>query len=156
MRQLQENSCISWTLNSDKDKSYPTQNIVFIKKSECSNLSLLISHCKIRLLTQASVGKYLIRNVYGKTNCVCPNPISFGLSWRLGGKESSCKVGDQGLSLGSRRSPREGDCYSCLENSMDRGTWLATIHGITKSWTRLSNYFHFSLSKHYPLLLNKS
>ena len=29
--------------------------------------------------------------------------------------------------------------YSCLENSMDRGDWQATVHGVTKSWTRLSN-----------------
>ena len=29
--------------------------------------------------------------------------------------------------------------YSCLESSMDRGTWWATIHGIAKSWTKLSN-----------------
>ena len=28
---------------------------------------------------------------------------------------------------------------SCLENSTDRGAWLATVHGITKSWTQLSN-----------------
>ena len=25
--------------------------------------------------------------------------------------------------------------YSCLENPMDRGTWRATVHGVTKSWT---------------------
>ena len=25
--------------------------------------------------------------------------------------------------------------YSCLENSMDRGTWWATVHGVAKSWT---------------------
>ena len=25
--------------------------------------------------------------------------------------------------------------YSCLENSMDRGAWKATVHGVTKSWT---------------------
>ena len=29
--------------------------------------------------------------------------------------------------------------YSCLENSMDRGTWRATVHRIAKSWTQLSN-----------------
>ena len=29
--------------------------------------------------------------------------------------------------------------YSCLENSMDRGAWWATVHGIAKSWTRLSD-----------------
>ena len=27
--------------------------------------------------------------------------------------------------------------YSCLENPMDRGAWWATLHGVTKSWTRL-------------------
>ena len=41
-------------------------------------------------------------------------------------KESACSVGDQGLISGSGRSPGEGNgnllLYSCLENSMDRGT----------------------------------
>ena len=40
---------------------------------------------------------------------------------------------------GSRRSPRVGNSnplqYFCLENSMDRGVWWATIHGVPKSWT---------------------
>ena len=29
--------------------------------------------------------------------------------------------------------------YPCLENPMDRGTWGATVHGVTKSWTRLGD-----------------
>ena len=29
--------------------------------------------------------------------------------------------------------------YSCLENPMDRGAWWATVHGVAKSWTSLSN-----------------
>ena len=29
--------------------------------------------------------------------------------------------------------------YSCLENPMDKGAWWATDHGVTKSWTRLSD-----------------
>ena len=36
--------------------------------------------------------------------------------------------------------------YSCLENPMDRGVWWAAVHGVTKSWTRLSDFtftFHF-------------
>ena len=41
------------------------------------------------------------------------------------------------------RSPRVGNGnplqYSCLENSTDRGAWWATVHGVAKSWTRLSN-----------------
>ena len=34
--------------------------------------------------------------------------------------------------------------YSCLENPMGRGAWWATVHGVTKSWPRLSDFtFHF-------------
>ena len=37
------------------------------------------------------------------------------------------------------RFPEEGNGYpfqySCLENSMDRGAWWATVHGVAKSWT---------------------
>ena len=36
--------------------------------------------------------------------------------------------------------------YSCLENPMDGGAWQAAVHGVTKSWTRLSDFtftFHF-------------
>ena len=36
--------------------------------------------------------------------------------------------------------------YSCLENSMGRGAWWAAVHGVAKSWTRLSDFtftFHF-------------
>ena len=36
--------------------------------------------------------------------------------------------------------------YSCLENPMHRGAWWAVVHGVAKSWTRLSNFtftFHF-------------
>ena len=42
------------------------------------------------------------------------------------------------------RSPQEGNGnpvqYSCLENSMDRGAWRATVHEVTKGWTRLSDW----------------
>ena len=49
---------------------------------------------------------------------------------------------DAGLIPGSGRSPGIGNGnplqYSCLENPTDRGAWLATVHGVTKSRTRLS------------------
>ena len=52
------------------------------------------------------------------------------------GKESACNAGDLGSSPGSVRSPGEGNgyplWYSCLENSMDRGAWPATVHGVSK------------------------
>ena len=59
------------------------------------------------------------------------------------GKESGCNAGDLGSIPGSERSPGGGNGnpleYSCLENPMDRGAWWAVIHGVTTSWTRLSN-----------------
>ena len=59
------------------------------------------------------------------------------------GKESACSAGDPGLIPGSGRSPEGGHSnslqYSCLENSMDRGDWWATVHGVAKSWTQLSD-----------------
>ena len=52
------------------------------------------------------------------------------------GKEVACNAGDIGLIPGSGRYPgeRNGNSlqYSCLENSMDRGAWLATVHGVTR------------------------
>ena len=50
---------------------------------------------------------------------------------------------------GSGRSPGGGHNYplqySYLENSINRGAWQATVHGVAKSWTRLSaSHFHFS------------
>ena len=57
-------------------------------------------------------------------------------------KEPTCSAGDSGLIPGLGRSPREGNGnplqYSCLENLMDRAAWLAAVHGVLKSWTRLS------------------
>ena len=67
------------------------------------------------------------------------------------GKESACNAEDPSSIPGSQISPGEGNGnpvqYSCLENSMDRGVWQATIHGVTKSRKQLSNqHFHFHCS----------
>ena len=51
-------------------------------------------------------------------------------------KESACCAEDLGPIPGLGRSPGEGNGnplqYSCLENSMDRGAWQATVHGIPR------------------------
>ena len=62
-------------------------------------------------------------------------------------KESACDGGDLGSIPGLGRFPREGNGsalqYSCLANPMERGAWRATVHGVSKSRTRLSNkHFH--------------
>ena len=59
------------------------------------------------------------------------------------GKEYACSAVDLGLIPRPGRSLGEGNGnplqYSCLENSMDRGTWWATVHGVAKSWIQLRN-----------------
>ena len=58
-------------------------------------------------------------------------------------KASACNVGDLGSIPGLGRSPGEGNGnplqYSCLENPMDGGAWWATVHGVAKSRTQLSD-----------------
>ena len=59
------------------------------------------------------------------------------------GKESACTAGDQGSipGLGSSSGEENGNAlqYSCLENSMDREAGWATVHGVAKSRTQLSD-----------------
>ena len=63
----------------------------------------------------------------------------------LGSSDSkqACNTGGLGLILASERLPGEGNGnplqYSCLENSTDRGAWWATVHGVEKSRTQLSD-----------------
>ena len=58
-------------------------------------------------------------------------------------KECTCNAGDPGLIPGLGRSPGEGNGNPlqcpCPENSMDRGAWQATVHGVANSETRLSD-----------------
>ena len=59
--------------------------------------------------------------------------------WWLSGKESAGNAEDVDSNSGSARSPGGGNGnplgYSCLENSMDRGAWWVTVHGVAKSQT---------------------
>ena len=58
-------------------------------------------------------------------------------------KNPPANAGDPGSIPGSERSPGDGNGnllqYSFLENFMDRGAWRATVHGVTKSMTQLSD-----------------
>ena len=57
---------------------------------------------------------------------------------------------------GSGRSPEGGNGnplqYSCLGNPMDRGAWRATVHGVSKSQTRLSRWAHTHTHTHSQTL----
>ena len=60
--------------------------------------------------------------------------------------ENQGDIRDLGLIPGLGVDSREGNDYplqySCLENSMDRGDWWASVHGVTKSQTWLSSHAH--------------
>ena len=78
--------------------------------------------------------------------------IFLGFPSSTDGKESACNAGDSGSIPGWGRSPGEWNGnplqYSCLENSVDRGAWWATVHGVAKSqhdWA--TNRFHFHICK---------
>ena len=78
-----------------------------------------------------------------------------GFSCGSDSKESPCNAGDLGSIPGLGRSPEEGNGnplqYFCLKNSMDRGVWLATVHGVMKKGTWLSDlHFHCAWSN-YPV-----
>ena len=64
---------------------------------------------------------------------------SVGFPGGSDGRESACNAEDPGSIPGSERFSGEENGnplqYSCLENSMDRGAWWATVLGITKSRT---------------------
>ena len=88
--------------------------------------------------------------LYNRENCILgffflEYAFSYG---GLDGKMSARNVGDRGSIPRSGRSPGEGNGnlfqYSCLEDSMDGGAWWATVHGVAKSQTHLSNLTHYA------------
>ena len=77
-----------------------------------------------------------------------------GPPWWPRSKEYTCYTGEAGSIPGLGRAPGGGHGYplqySRLVNPMDRGAWWATVHRVTKHWTRLKR-----LSMHaHRLLIN--
>ena len=74
-------------------------------------------------------------------------------SWKAGDTGDEGLIPESGRPLGGGHgSPVQ---YSCLENSMDRGAWRATVHGVAKSWTWLkhwSGWAHTQRLHTYPRL----
>ena len=70
----------------------------------------------------------------------------------LDGKVSVYNAGEPSSILGLGRSPGEGNGnplqYYCLENSMGKGAWQATVPGVVKSRTQLSDFTFISLSEY--------
>ena len=124
-----------------------TKHIVEIENYRSNYLGSAIIEIIIKALSH-TFWETLSRNHSDKDyfNNLYYSGVLLKLSEQIGdsdGKESVCSVGDLGLIPGSGRSPGEGNGhplqYSCLENSMDRGTWWVMVHGVSKSWTLLSD-----------------
>ena len=99
---------------------------LILQSFEAGTIIIPITHKK----TEYREGEDL--NRAGKVALVVKNPPARAGDMR-----------DTGLIPGLGRSPGEGNGnplqYSCLENSIDRGTWWAAVHGVAKSQTRLSD-----------------
>ena len=102
--------------------------------SQPRNWTRVSPHCRQRLYGLSHQGSE------------SPQANNQTLPWWLSRKESAHNSRDPGSVPGLGGSPGEGNGnplqYSYLENSMDRGIWRVTVHGATKSWTRLSSYHH--------------
>ena len=91
----------------------------------------------------------IVQGLLGAKGSFCFSYLEFSGSWAsqvvLVVKHPSANAGDindVGSISWSRRSPGEGQGNplqnSCLENPVDRGAWRATVHRVSKSWTRLT------------------
>ena len=106
---------------------------------------LLLSRDSVTLGSQ-SRNRYMVCKMIVAShpfNLASPSAY-WGFPGSSDGKASACNAGDLGSIPGSGRSPGEGNGnpvqYSCLENPMDQRAWWASVHGVAKSQTLLSDF----------------
>ena len=109
--------------------------------------TLLIGYTLILFLKMKSFLKHECDTATLSNLCIAYDWSLTRASRWWGGKESISNAGDAGdLIPGSGRSPGGGNGdslqYSCMGNPMDRGAWQATVHGVAKSQTWLSDWAH--------------
>ena len=117
-----------------------------------TNICLLTNEDFSSFVIPCTFPSCLLSLIFGPSVINIRHPIGYlcafkwGFPWwlRWSGIRLQCRSCRDVDSLpGGGRSPGGGHGnplqYSCLENSMDRGAWRATVHGVPKSWTRLNN-----------------
>ena len=118
-----------------------------------------LSSQRICLPCRRSQFDFWVRKMHWRRDRL-PTPVFSGFPGGSDSKESSCNVGDLGSIPGLGGSPvKRNDYplqYSSLENSMDRGVWQATVHGVTKSWTRRSDFHTYSSENYCEELMGKN
>ena len=134
-------------MDIDRYQSQPRKQMCSIKEktsiTDFNIKSMLASQLRKSLLE----GNHL--NSLHFENTICSGTIRASLVVQTV-ERSACNVGAWGSIPSSGRSPREGNGnllqYSCLGNPRDREAWRATVHGVPKSRTWLSDirfHFHF-------------
>ena len=118
---------------------FPCANLCYVFKS-----SVASTHLSFVILFFRQNTSYPVHFRFDHTTSSVQKNVSIcdmGFPCCLDGKESACNAVDPGLIPGLGRSPGEWQPlqYSCLENAMDRGAWQATVHGVAKSQTQLSD-----------------
>ena len=98
-------------------------------------------HCRSTIAKIWKHPKYPLTDELIKIWCVHTHTMGFPGGSAL--KNPPANTGDMGLISASDISPGKGNgnplqC-SCLGNPMDRRAWQATVHGVAKSWGKLSN-----------------
>ena len=98
--------------------------------------------CLLRTLyvTNGIFGKYFVSACFNFMFWIFIR--RFGFPCGSAGKESACNAGDLGLIPGLGRFPGEGKGYPFQSSGLENST-NSIVHGVTKSWTRLSD-FHFN------------
>ena len=124
---LPETQCCSTAMSTDPSKSW----LLGEAGSQSASLTFAFVLYKVRVTVISNLWNELPTNLlWGiSSSAVIKNSPAMQEMW--------VQVPESG------RSPGEGNGnplqYSCLENPMDRGVWRAAVHGVAKSWTRLSN-----------------
>ena len=117
------------------------ESLLVVDLEEANRVAVKILHCKLSwdILIFNLYPVFIGHIRYMKLSIKYTAINRRGFPGGSDGKESACNAGDLGSIPGLGRSPggENGNPlqYSCLENSMDRGTWQATVHGVVKSWT---------------------
>ena len=115
-------------------------NFIFFFHPELLRFNWHIIFCKFKLYNVMNWYVCILWNCYHNKVSLC---ITLGFPGGSDGEESACSVEEQCLIPELGRSPGGGhgnalQC-SCRRIPMDRGSWWATVHGVAKSWTQLSN-----------------
>ena len=79
-----------------------------------------------------------------------PTPVFLGFPGGSDSKESASNVGNLGWEDPLEEGMATHSNILAWRIPRDRGAWQATVHWVTKSWTRLSDYTH---TQHSPLLI---